>query len=440
MIPSFISVNPQRKQVLCQRALWFCLPILALVMPFGIALQHCIFALVFLLSCLCLTQCRQWSEVLSQPLFILLMIYVAIILVGVCYTEQISLPQGWDWAMCWKQASFALCLLFMPFFKEASWRIRCMDAFILACIILPAIVLLYQVNAFGLSFEGKRSLYVFSHQIFVSLFMAFAAFLAIIRRHQVTGDRRRQGAYSIAFILITLSLLFQNPSRTGFIVYAVLLMYYAISWLGRLSKKPILVGMIWVVLLSIAFFSVPNIRARFNQVLDDVSVLKRNDASQFYQETSVGKRVWENKEGFYLWRTRPFFGYGTGGYRAIHQQRARQFGWLSVDERHLENTFWIMAVEHGVLGVMVWLALLVLCWRQVKDYPVLERMMARGFLCLILLASFSQDMISADIPRIFYLYFTALLFSQRSPESSDVKEIVGESSRDAVSPYPKVLE
>lgn len=439
------------------KVLAYALPLFAAAMFFGIGLQHVFLGLVLVLVLCSDSWLAQARAIRAQPLFWPFLIYGLVMTLGLwvmpVHLLHSGLYSGWPVAMYWKQASLLLALCLMPFFRDARMRSRCIDAFIFAAVCLVFVVCVYRLGWFGLSLPAHRSQYVFTHQIFAAMFVAFAAFLSLLRMHQhqasaaasawsrfyfsvspqwMAFQRKALGAigcsgrgatlaqawYGLAFFVTTLSLLFQNPSRTGFLLYAVLMVFYGLGWYGRHLKKHRVVASLVLGVVLGGMMTLPHVRGHFSRLWQDVHVLQAGDARTFYQETSLGIRVRANLESFYFWQQRPVIGYGTGAYRILHAQHDGQLPGAQRDKRHTENTFWTLAVEHGVLGVFSWLLLCLYAYRLAADYARADRLMARGFIGMLLLCSWSQDLIIADIPRMFQLMFMAVFFSVRSPEPS----------------------
>mgnify|MGYP003704893439 CR=1 FL=1 len=139
---------------------------------------------------------------------------------------------------------------------------------------------------------------------------------------------------------------------------------------------------------------------------------------------STNTRILYLHNSYTLWKQAPFFGHGTGGFRDadIKIGGVAASGTTSTQQAAQttpEQTFARIVVENGLVGLIVLLALwgLQLFYAfQLRD--PMRKNLAIGLMVTMLLASFSQDLLKDESPRLFYIYFTCLLFAplfQRRP-------------------------
>lgn len=183
------------------------------------------------------------------------------------------------------------------------------------------------------------------------LLCAFAlAHLALTLWH----EHRRAAATALAALAAAFlaNIVFVATSRTSVVVFAVLLVVFAIQRLGWKGTLGILVG--GAVLAAAAWASSPYLRSRILSVADEIRLYESSSA-----ETSAGYRLefWKKSIGFVA--EAPFFGHGTGSTAELFRRaKTGDTGIAAAVTGNPHNQILLIAVELGGVGV----AFLVAMW------------------------------------------------------------------------------
>ena len=214
----------------------------------------------------------------------------------------------------------------------------------------------------------------------------------------------------VCFILISYNVLWQSLSRTGYIVYFLLLLIF--SW-QHVSIKKAMLGTVGVIIVfMLVLFSSSNFKAGLGQVSHN-----EKQALQGHLKTSTGIRYGYLLNSITLWKHAPLVGNGTGSYRYWSPKidgitAGGGVSTVTHSQTTPENTYYRILVEHGLLGVVVllgfWFWQLFIAFKM-KD--ALYRNVAIGFMATMFVASMSQDLLLDESPRLFYILFTCLLYS-----------------------------
>lgn len=190
--------------------------------------------------------------------------------------------------------------------------------------------------------------------------------------------RRTRWLFAAASLFVASNLLLVTPGRTGYVALLVSLGVLVFGW-GRATGRDLRwtsVGAAAVVLLTLAaLLAVPASRGRIVRALTEA-----RDYQQQTQVTSMGIRVvfWRNT--LPIIAQRPWIGWGTGAFEeAYSRQVAGRTGVAALVTRDPHNQYLSFAAQHGVLGLAVFLAFLVIAFRQ-RPPPGPYRLLGVGVL------------------------------------------------------------
>jgi len=215
------------------------------------------------------------------------------------------------------------------------------------------------------------------------------------------GWEKRLLLFMAAIILVSVCL---SGSRTGVLSLAVSAFLIGV---GQFRRHPtILRYKKWVVSLISAVF-----------VLGVFCLY-------LWRKDSADGRVFIWKVSWEMIRDRPFIGFGTNGFQAkymdyqakyLEANPLSRFGRLADNVRYPFNEFVKIAVNHGIMGLSAYLALLAfILWKILKRPSSLKVVFLSVFVVFIVLSSFSYP--TTYSPVLFLLaYFSLSLFSDWFP-------------------------
>lgn len=236
-----------------------------------------------------------------------------------------------------------------------------------------------------------------------SMLIAFACFLLV---HKILNNRKPW--LSILYGALLLWLIFYlyviNIERTGMLIFLVLMTLILIQ---KLKWKGILYA---VIIIPIIFTSICFLSPKtYNRIME----IKHNFHELYYshnQKTSIGRRIIFLKTSFGLIKQKPLFGYGTGSFPYIYDTTHA----ITAEEGHPlpdpHNSFVHIAVQIGLVGMVIFILWLVMQFFEAKSLPLFERYIAQGLIITFFINSCTVDALLIHRSALFYVLFISVLF------------------------------
>ena len=199
------------------------------------------------------------------------------------------------------------------------------------------------------------------------IFMAFAAFLMLHRM------AKHQGVYRWVWLCLSLlavaNVVFLVNGRTGQVILLALLALCIWQQLGTKSIKYfVIAGILGGVLLS------------------NISMFKESRLSEVGSElkdptSSSGLRMGFYKNSLEIVKKHPLLGVGTGAFKAeYHRQIGNIEGLQATSNPH--NQYLLIAVETGLLGLVIFLWFLLVAWGSSGVFNIEARYAIQGLALL----------------------------------------------------------
>lgn len=342
----------------------------------------------------------KWKEkiaALHNPVFYAAMFFLLILVISIPYSTA-----SWDdiWISLGKYSKLLYLIIFIPLFTDDVWKRRGVDAFLAAMIV--TLVASY-LKMFGLLHIGKPGLgTIFTNHIITSFMMAFATFIIGYRCLEKNSWR---WFYVVLFILFVFHLFFMNEGRTGLLVFLgliVLFLWQRFGWKGLVSS---LIA-IPVLFAGLLFFS--------HNVRQGVVMIHKNMVDYHKQEldgNSIGLRRTFTENSLQLIKAHPLVGTGVGSF---HMQYKNHFppapGFADMHEP--QNEYLLVAVQIGIIGLMIFLALFYIEWRASLFLPEELKNLAQGMIVAFLIGSICDSFLYHAMTGYFFVYFSGLFFSE----------------------------
>lgn len=253
--------------------------------------------------------------------------------------------------------------------------------------------------------------HVFGDYITQNVMMAFFAVIAVHKTF-LAGTRRQKVFWGLTAILAMVSISHLSEGRTGLVLLTVGLVAYAFS---ATRGKWIFVALLGVVLaIALAFTSSSLLRGRFSQAVEEA---QRHDVDQL---SSIGHRLYNYKITPQLIAEKPLLGHGTGAYHTEICRFTEKPQWCKTFSWHPHNQFLFFGVDHGILGVVLYVLLFFTLYRTALRSPSRD---AKVLLCalasILLIDSLINSPFYSSRESQFFAYMIALLVSMgwRPPAS-----------------------
>lgn len=395
-------------------------------LPIALAPQNIGFGLAVIAAFISGEWWRQRQILLTNKMLWLLLLLIALFTIGVFYGDSTF---SWKLKMFKKEMGILTIVFLLPIVVPTLNYLRlCLYAYIIGCLLVVAIAFLgqYALLPAWHVFQNPAPYYAF-FKIYGAMFIVFGAFIAFHLLCQSWSRKWLWSMWLIVFGLLSYNALWQSDARTGYLEYIALafvfLFFYPWSRLLRIFAI-ILIIIIGIMVVKYSHnFSVGMTRA-FSHVSLQTILHPQSMSSNTLVDGSTSTRIMYLHNSYTLWKQTPIFGHGTGGFRGadIKIGGMSAGGVISTQaaaQTTPEQTFARILVEHGLVGLVVLIAL----WGMQLFYAFklknpMRKNLAIGLMITMLVASFSQDLLKDESPRLFYIYFTSLLFAplfQRKP-------------------------
>lgn len=307
----------------------------------------------------------------------------------------------------------AIRLMFIPLlivvFQDDGTRRRAWYGFIGAMLLtlaLSYLLWLGMLHQGGIIRGDAANPTIFKLHITHNLFMAFTAFVCTVQaRH--AGTPRQRGIWVALALLAAFNVLFMVQGRTGQLVLLALLVYIGMVWL---RWRGLAVAMAAIGVVAALAYALPSssLHQRAALAYHEFSAAQPDVAAT--TSSSVGQRMEFYRNTLEIVRQRPLLGAGTGGFRQAYAEQVRDTGRIATHNPH--NEYLMVAAQLGLAGLLLLLALFAVQWRAAAQLPsARERVLARGMVLSILVASAVSSTLIDHAEGWFYVWMSGLLFA-----------------------------
>lgn len=339
-----------------------------------------------------------WSQACDNRIATIALVLFGVVLLGISYSPT-SLLESID--MVAKYRELLLLPIFMVFFQQTRSHRQGVSAFVIAMLLTLLCSLLM---SFGWESLGKGTAdnpFVFKNHITQGILMALAAYFLFT---QAWFCQRWRWLGFGAAALASINLLFMTEGRSGYLVFAclLLLLVYQVCRLRGFIIFSVAVLCLGGLLLVSSSTVQQQIQGVTQDINDYEAGLRANSNSLRYD--FLRNSVWVATEA-------PIFGHGTGSFAqtyrdyVVHHAQHHHFS----DNPH--NEYLMIAIQWGGIGLVLWLSLLVYMWRATYQYSGLWRWQAQGLVMAIVVGSLVNSLLLDTTEGHLLAYLAALFFS-----------------------------
>jgi O-antigen ligase len=366
----------------------------------------------------------RWGRILkSNPVAMMGLVVFLMHVIGLFYTdgdkEKIieSLSDG---------AKFLFIGMVMVYFADKKFQPVFLLSFVFAMglILLMSCLLWLGVLPEFISVKGDASNSVIFHDhIKQNIFMAFAAFVAAVQARKPGIGAVQKWLWAGFSLVAMFNVLFMVAGRTGHVIVLVLAGYYFLTW--DRTKSLMTGGVVLVLLGTFAWINPTNpLFSRAQTVIDEVREWDYQKPA--HRSSSSGLRLEWYLNSLKIIKQHPVFGTGTGSFTATYNELVKNTGMKTTDNPH--NEYLMTAVQFGLAGLLVLLGFFAVQWRQTvffKDRG--QKLMARGFVLLMLIACMTASPLQDNAEGWFFVFMSGLFFAgchtnEAASASEKVKE------------------
>lgn len=372
--------------------------IFAVITAFVLPLSTAALEIFFLASVVCCVLAGDWKKhyemLRHNRMSLMFMIFFALFVMGISYSVASRSEVLYTLT---KYSKFLLGFFLFSIFSHKKTRYYAVFAFLLATTLT---LLLSYAKFFGWNilhlYNGDSG--VFKDHIFTGFLLAFGSYTYALLAF---SNLKWRLFFIILFLLACFNVLFINLGRTGYVVFFSLLLL--LSW-QQLSWKGLGIALLLsIFLLGGTLFFSSNFNNRFFTVHKEIQQYDKGK-----QNTSTGLRLSFYKNSLQLFTQHPWIGTGTGSFAKVYASVAKDNQWLT---RNPHNEYVNIAVQFGLLGMMVLLALFATHWQQSFRLPWFLKNFAQAVLISIAVGCLFNSWLMDVTQGFFYVFFTALALS-----------------------------
>tara|TARA_R110002049_G_scaffold57561_3_gene157682 strand:- start:1433 stop:2434 length:1002 start_codon:yes stop_codon:yes gene_type:complete len=319
-----------------------------------------------------------------------------------------------------REIEYKLSLLIMPIIIGATPKFskaitkRLLLAFVFSTIVSGLICIGYSLVETSFSYiQTYNELSLFLSPNYLSLYIDFCL---LILFNQLSEKQSKSEVFlkllGIIFLLFFNLLL---TSKTGILIMIMILIYYAISYINKFSKK-ITIGIAIITLLlgTIGVKSNPRVMHRFSTA---TSALFTKKIDHDVSESSLVRiLVW--KEAIKIIQENPIFGVGTGDSKDSLLKRYEDNGIIHALERkynaHNQYLEWLITL--GIIGFIILEgSILYLLITSLRTQNILLTL----FVIVNSIAFLTESILETQAGLLFFSFFSLFLLYHHSHKDSN---------------------
>lgn len=388
---------------------------IGLALPISTALDNFLLAIVLLGFFFNIS--GVWRIVLVHPVARAASLLFGILALATLYGQT---PISEAFGILGKYSDLAFMPLFILLFSAESTRHLAEKAFLWAMGV--TLILSYLLNWHVIAIQSWMSIYsmtdnpvVFRSHITQNNMMAYAGFLALLKCRDALSIRSRSlwGGYAV---LAVSNVLFMVQGRTGYFILLMLLCWFAWTSLHRHFQAR---GKAWgwkqgAAIMMAATFLVVGAYVSSSRLHDRVAVMMQEfedwKPNQGIEASSIGERLDFYSNTAQIIKHNVFLGVGTGGFPDAYEAQIQ--GTQAIATRNPHNEYLMIAVQTGVLGLLLLLYLYYTEWRVA---PLLEspyaQDAARGLVLAFIVNCTFNSALHDHADGLFFAFMSALWFS-----------------------------
>jgi O-antigen ligase len=396
-----LGATANRLQTAAQRTGRYATIALGASIPISAALDGVLF-LVVLLAWLAGGSLREKLMGLrANPAALAALAFLGLLLLGMTWGPGTA-RDGWYYIV--KYQDLMLVAVLSGLFLSYREKELALGAFLAAMAI--TLVLSYAIWLGVLPMEdppnrGKANPAVFKLHITHGVFMALAAFLAAVQALRVSELGWRV-LYGVGALLAAFNVLFMVQGRTGYLVFAVLgLYFFAAHWR-------------WRGVLAAALAAAIALAAA--RLVDAPLLSRMESAATELQEwsggrgdTSTGLRMNYYKTSLGILREHPVLGVGTGGFVSAYRERISKSNLPESNNPH--NQYLLTGAQLGVIGLLALVAMFLIMWWQAGRLDPPARIAVRGLVLTIAVGSLLNSFLIDHAEGLLFAWMAGVLFA-----------------------------
>ncbi len=339
---------------------------------------------------------RHWRPLLVNPLSLSALLLFAWLSLGLLYSHA---PMDEATRNLMKYRDLLMIPLLLPFFTDPDLRRAGIWAFFGVNLLILIASCGYGLWQLTLSGEIHTDPAIFHKRITQGVLLALTAYWLYL--HMETNHARRLVSAGL-LLLIGVNLFILVNGRTGqvlFLALAALAMFHRYRW-----KGVVIAVCGGAAILILAYASSGPFRQRVAETQEAIANFQHSEI-----RSSTALRMSYYPNSLELIGQAPLFGHGTGSFKDLYAAQVQDTPYPPTVNPH--NSFLLLAVEGGVIAMLLFMHLILQQWRSGRRLPETDFRLLQGFLLIVVLDSLLNSFLKDSTEGYLYAYFSALLFA-----------------------------
>ncbi|WP_145577816.1 O-antigen ligase family protein [Yersinia mollaretii] len=371
----------------------------ALLLGIGLATNNQLMNISLVLIVISLIINRKTLDIksfLTSPLVYLPAVMFALLALSLLYQHN---SYGPDMVGKYKKLLYVLPLALF-FVHQPQLIKRFCAGFLVANAVILAGTLMVGVLHIPLSGVDPTNPTIFKLQITQNFFMALAALLWLALAFNSQGWKR--WGYGLLVVAASYSILFLVLGRTGYVALVVGLGVWLFFSLGNRQRLTLVV--LGIVAFTALIFIPNKATDRIVQGVNEIKVCVAASSGDAYEacSSSMGQRSAFAIEASRLIKEAPILGHGAGGFYYGNPETG-----YSVNNPH--NEYLIETIHSGVIGLLIFLAWIVCCYRVIWQQTPLLRNVLLAVLTSYMACNFFNSFLLDSSEGHLFMIFVAIL-------------------------------
>lgn len=334
-----------------------------------------------------------------------LLLFYAWLLLGTLYADT-AWSDRLQTLFSWKKLAFTFVLLGL--FYQARWKRLFVKSYLIAMVIAALIAVPLWLWNVKLWIEREPGIFMTNHSSQSIAFIAATVCCVFLLKEPLSAQKK--WLLGAAIGLFVFNIFFISPARSGYLAFPFA-MIFAVSYLCGFKKSPYVLGAVGI-LLAVLVLTSTTLQQRIEQ-----GFTEKNTYQSSEKATSIGLRMVLFKNTLALIEERPLLGYGTSSFNATYSAyvAAKYPDWRGKGISDPHNQYLFVWLENGLIGLLLFLAYIVVVIRQGLSQPPYGAM-AASFLIAVCASSLFNSNFKTVPEGMLLAFFVGILLAQCNTE------------------------
>jgi O-antigen ligase len=352
---------------------------------------------------------RKYLELKDNKVVLASLAFVLMHIIALLWSDDIK----WGLNIIKKEAIFLVLPILMSVVRKEHMK-HYIIAFLLAISIDMFIsygIWLELLQMAGTSVLNPTPPYI-SH-ISYNPYLAFGVYIALFLILFNDIERKYKNILFLLVILMSISM-FITGGRAGQVVYVVLVSLILLHYYQKSIGKAILISIATIIVVfTVAYNSSTIFEHRVHESANSINELITHDSKEVLQG-SISLRVGFAINSFNIWMDNFLIGVGSGDFPQEYKEYNVNSNYKTFeDTQHPHNMYLLVAVQSGVVGLLLLLSIIYYELKYAIDSKDEYRPMRYALPIMFIFLMFSDSYLLGHYTTMMFIFFSAILFHNK---------------------------